>query len=124
MIKPASPINLDITQEYEMLYPMMVSVFDELRELSKKKQDASLNPMKVKMANRILSKVKLLLVKEPTIEFLDLLDEDSLPSNSDAVMIIAQFKAAMEQFKIVNTFRSNGYSYWRTEENLKTHKKS
>ena len=85
--------------QYEMLYPILSSVYDEIKELSKKKQDGALNDVKVKMANRVLSKVKALLADDPTNEFLDLLDEEKLPSNSDAVLIIAQFRAAMHQYK-------------------------
>jgi hypothetical protein len=86
-------------EQFDMLFPILESVFNELKELSKKKQDGALNTVKVQMTNRILSKVKTILRNDPTIEFLDLLDEVSLPTNSDAVLIIAQFKAAMEQYK-------------------------
>ncbi len=86
-------------EQFEMLYPILSSVFFEMRELSRKKQDGLLNLLKVKSTNRILSKVKLILAVDPAVEFLDLLDEESLPTNSDAVLIIAQFKSAMEQFK-------------------------
>lgn len=86
-------------EQFDMLFPILESVFNEIKELSKKKQDGVLNEIKVKMTNRILSKVKLILKDDPTLEFLDLLDEESLPTNSDAVLIISQFKAAMEQYK-------------------------
>lgn len=86
-------------EQFDMLFPILDSVFSEIKELSKKKQDGALNEMKVKMTNRILAKVKLILKDDPTMEFLDLLDEVTLPTNSDAVLIIAQFKAAMQQYK-------------------------
>ncbi|MBV8256062.1 MAG: hypothetical protein JO154_25930 [Chitinophaga sp.] len=86
-------------EQFDMLFPILESVFNEIKELSKKKQDGALNEIKVKMTNRILTKVKAILNDDPTLEFLDLLDEDTLPTNSDAVLIIAQFKAAMEQYK-------------------------
>lgn len=86
-------------EQFDMLFPILNSVFNEIKELSKKKQDGALNEMKVKMTNRILLKVKTILKDDPTVEFLDLLDEVSLPTNSDAVLIIAQFKAAMRQYK-------------------------
>lgn len=86
-------------EQFDMLFPILDSVFNEIKELSKKKQDGALNEMKVKITNRILAKVKLILNDDPTVEFLDLLDEVTLPTNSDAVLIIAQFKAAMEQYK-------------------------
>ena len=60
---------------------------------------------------------------EPTVSFLDLLDEDTIPSYSDAVLIIAQFQAAMQQFKSVyfgKTERLGDYR-WFTQENPGTH---
>jgi len=96
--------------QYAMLYPILDALLTEFKELSKKKQDGSLNEMKVKMVNRVLAKVKTLLANSPTLEFLDLLDDVKLPSNSDTVLIIAQFKAAMDQYKKANSFwKSNGW---------------
>jgi len=86
-------------EQFDMLSPILDSVYNEIKELSKKKQDGALNEIKVKMTNRILSKVQTILKDDPTVEFLDLLDEVSLPTNSDAVLIIAQFQAAMKQYK-------------------------
>lgn len=86
-------------EQFDMLFPILDSVYNEIRELSKKKQDGALNELKVKMTNRVLAKVKSILNDEPTLEFLDLLDEDVFPTNSDAVLIISQFRAAMLQFK-------------------------
>jgi len=103
--------------QYQMLYPILDSVFDEIRELSKKKQDGVLNEVKVKMTNRILSKVKTLLANDPTNEFLDLLDIENLPTNSDAVLIIAQFRAAMHQYrgKHYGYVRDKG-EIWKTSD--------
>lgn len=86
-------------EQFDMLLPILNSVYTEIKELSKKKQDGALNEIKVKMTNRRLSKVQTILKDDPTVEFLDLLDEVSLPTNSDAVLIIAQFQAAMVQYK-------------------------
>lgn len=61
-------------------------------------------------------KVKTILKDDPTIEFLDLLDEVKLPTNSDAVIIVAQFKAAMHQYKEKH-FRWNGSKQaWTTSD--------
>ena len=106
----------ETASQFDMLFPILESVFNELKELSKKRQDGALNDIKIKMTNRILQKVKFILKDDPTIEFLDLLDEVLLPTNSDAVLIIAQFKAAMEQFKNKHySFnQSVGKSIWYT----------
>ena len=103
-------------EQFDMLFPILESVFNEIKELSKKKQDGALNEVKVKMANRILAKVKIILKDDPTIEFLDLLDEVALPTNSDAVLIIAQFRAAMQQYKDKH-FGWNGTDHaWSTSD--------
>lgn len=104
------------TEQFDMLFPILDSVFSELKELSKKKQDGALNELKVKMTNRILTKIKMILDNDPTVEFLDLLDEVALPTNSDAVLIIAQFKAAMEQYKAKH-YGWNGRDHvWETSD--------
>lgn len=103
-------------EQFDMLSPILDSVYIEIKELFKKKQDGALNEIKVKMTNRILAKVKLILKEDPTVEFLDLLDEVSLPTNSDAVLIIAQFKAAMQQYKDKH-YGWTGTEYaWSTED--------
>lgn len=110
--KKQLPTKADI-QRYEMLTPILNSIFNEIKELSKKKQDGLLNKLKVKMINRVLQKIKDILSAEPVTEFLDLLDEETLPTNSDAALIIAQYDAAMKQFK------SKYYIYDELEEEYK-----
>ena len=83
---------------YEMLHPMLEKIAFEVRELSKKKQDGALNELKVKMINRVLTQIKDLLKNEPSVQFLDLLDTDRLPTNSDAILIISQYAAALSAF--------------------------
>jgi hypothetical protein len=110
------PPTKEQAEQFDMLFPILESVFNELKELSKKKQDGALNTVKVKMTNRILSKVKTILHNDPTIEFLDLLDEVSLPTNSDAVLVIAQFKAAMEQYKAKYYGWDGNENTWTTKD--------
>ena len=86
-------------EEFDMLWPILKALLAETKELSKKKADNPLNKLKVGMINKVLERVKKLLASDPTIKFLELLDDETLPSNSDAVFIIAQYDAAMEQYK-------------------------
>lgn len=88
-----------ISDEYNLLRPLLHSVSNEVKVLSSKKQDGILNENKVKVINKILNRIKVLSQDEPTNEFLELLDEESLPSNSDAVLVLVQFESAMEQFR-------------------------
>jgi hypothetical protein len=71
--------------------------------------------MKVKLTNRILVKIRAILQDDPTIEFLDILDEDALPTNSDVVLIIAQFRSSMELFKSRNQVVRRSKIVWNTE---------
>ena len=84
---------------YNTIKPLVQSVYNEIKELSKKKQDDFLNIGKVKMINRLLTKAKEILKEESTIDYLDLLEEEQLPSNSDAVFIVSQYNTALEKFK-------------------------
>ncbi|ULO04815.1 hypothetical protein H1230_16850 [Paenibacillus sp. 19GGS1-52] len=87
-----------------------------MREFSKKKQDGILNPLKVRVLNRLLADIKDILSSDQSITYLDLLDDELLPQNSDAVLILGQFKAAMEQFKAKYYGYDNGIYRWRTVE--------
>ncbi len=117
------PTDAEIVK-YEMLEKLLDSSFTEMKEFSKKKPDELLNKFKVTSLNRILGPIKDLLKNEPTFSFLDLLDEDTIPSYSDSILIIAQFQSAMSQFK--STYRGRTTQYessrrWFTKENPGTH---
>lgn len=107
--------------KYEMLSPMLDSALDEMREFSKKKQDGVINKTKIALLNRLMRDVKELLTDEPSNEYLDLLDEDLVPQNSDAVLILGQYRAAMNRFKSRHFRRhSTGLGgKWVTSEDVK-----
>ena len=111
------PTNVQ-TEKYELLYPLLKSILFEVKELSKKKQDEPLNKLKVGMVNKILSQIKTdVLNDDPSREFLDLLDDETLPTNSDAVLIIAQYDAAMAQFHAKHHGWDGSEHRWFTKEN-------
>ena len=87
-----------IVEKFDMLSPMLESALIEMREFSKKKQDGIINPLKIKFLNRLLSDIKDILKDDKSFQYLEILDEETLPQNSDAVLILGQFKAAMRQF--------------------------
>jgi hypothetical protein len=117
------PTDAEIIK-YEMLEKLLDSSFIEMKEFSKKKPDELLNKFKVTSLNRILGPIKELLKNEPTVSFLDLLDEDTIPSYSDSILIIAQFQSAMAQFKSTYHGKTTEYERsrrWFTKENPGTH---
>ncbi|WP_421693235.1 hypothetical protein [Aestuariivirga sp.] len=94
--------NHRTTAEAVELYQATGEVFKglirEVRELSKKKPDAILSKGKVKIINRALSDLLIVLDKEPERKFLDLLDDEDLPQTSDAVLVMVQYESALVEF--------------------------
>ena len=93
-------------------------LLSEMRELSKKKADATLSKGKVKILNRVLEDLKTVLADEAEAKYLDLLDEDDLPQNSDAVLVMVQYEKALGSFagryRAYDQMRHK--SYWVTEQ--------
>ncbi len=121
--RTSKPVEKKTTDEQVKLYltinPLLKSAFDEVKEFSKKKQDEELNVKKVKMINRLLEKAKEILKDEPTVEYLELLDEDELPTNSDAVLTMSQFISAMKKFHDDHYHYENNMLSWDNEGHWK-----
>lgn len=101
---------------YELVTPMLESLHKEMSELSKKKQDGLLNKLKIRHANRLLSRIERVLDDDPSVEYLEKFDEDDIPQNSDAVVILGQWQAALRQFHRKHTFNDHGRRRWRRGE--------
>lgn len=98
MKKDTKEITKEVELEYNLLLSMLKSAYIELRDMSKKTPKDSLSVMKVKTLNRILERIKILLSDEPSVDFLDLIDEDDIPSNSDALLIMSQYVGAIDNY--------------------------
>ncbi len=83
---------------HDVITPLLNSMFNEFKDLSKKKPDGAVSKGKINIVNRLLSKCKAILKDELSYEFLDLLNEDDVPQYSDIVLVLSQWEAAMEQF--------------------------
>lgn len=124
MAKQTFPPNLTTAAkvtEYGVLRPLLEAMSRDFAELAKKKADAPLNKRKIEIVNRLLKQVFELLDGEPSVAYLDLLEEDDVPQNSDVMLILGQAVAAIESFKkrYLNTNREIvkfGLS-WSTQEN-------
>lgn len=114
MNKKNIPTNQQV-QTFDRLYPMITAILKEMREFAKKKPDDVINKLKVSMINRLLNDIKESLKSEETNNYLDLIDEDSLPSNSDVVLILSQYEAAMAGFK--DLYFNYISESWLTKEN-------
>ncbi len=104
------------------LYEASVGIFrgliSEVRELSKKKPDATLNKGKVRIINRVLADLQIVLGSEPEKKFLDLLDDEELPQTSDAVLVMVQYESALDEFpkRYFGSFKTGGFTAYGAEE--------
>ena len=83
---------------YETTAPLLNAMYQEVRELAKKKPDATLNANKVTMINRLLVDIKEMLADESDSKYLDVLSDDDLPQNSDVVLVLSQYSASLAKF--------------------------
>lgn len=103
--------------EYDASHDVFSSLFDEVKELSKKKPDASMSAGKVKIVNRVLANLLVVLEGQPDAKYLEVLDDDDLPQVSDAVLVMVQFKSALESFRSKHYRNVPGHGlHWITQE--------
>ena len=86
-------------QTHDNMTPLLEAMYVEFKEISKKKPDSAVSKSKIKIANRLLEKVRTVLSDEESIGFLDVLDEDDVPQASDVTLILSQYVAAMNAFR-------------------------
>lgn len=105
-------VTAEQVKQFKLLDPLLDSLYREFQELSKKKASEPVSKSKVKIVNRVLQPILALLQEEPQREFLNLLDDDELPENSDVVLMLGQFRAAMNSFE--TTYGGRSLNGWRT----------
>lgn len=116
--------TVSVVKTYESALGVFSALLREVRELSKKEPDATLSGSKVKLINTVLSDLLSFLITEPEGKYLQTLEDADLPQVSDALMMMVQFDAALDAFKVrYHKFvrGSNYYEgkhYWITEEQL------
>ena len=84
---------------YESAIGVFRALLHEVRELSRKKPDATLSKNKVKLINNVLVDLMGILEGEPEGKYLKILEEDDLPQVSDALMMMVQFDATLNAFR-------------------------
>jgi hypothetical protein len=103
---------------YQASTPIFEGLIKEIRELSRKKPDATMSASKVKIVNRVLNDLLNILKAEPTGKYLEILNDESLPQVSDAVLTMVQFESALEAFKSKYRQDVDDERHWITQENL------
>jgi len=113
-IEATPAISESDVDKYRMLYGLLSSLYGDVQDLARKKQDGHLSKIRIGMVNRLLIEIKSLIANEPTVTFLDTLDEDAIPQNADALIILGQYMAALRQFKLKYSTNTYGPTSWVT----------
>lgn len=98
---------------YNSAIGVFTALLQEIRELSKKKLDATMSSSKVKLINAVLDDLLTVLNNDPEGKYLRRLEDTELPQVSDALLMMAQFSAALVAFKIRYFQPGNVGDDWR-----------
>ncbi len=101
---------------FEKMYAQLEALHDELSQLMKKSPDGAINQFKLKFINSILTTANTLLGEKykPFPDF-QVFEEDALPTNSDAALVVAQYISCAEKVRSDNIYIDMGRWVWRVE---------
>jgi hypothetical protein len=102
----------DDIPEFEKLEQQLHSFLAEISELSRKKPNDAMNKFKLKFINSTLDGLNKLLKDHRPFQDFTQFDPDDLPSNSDVIVILAQYAAATHRFRTENTIPDEGTWWW------------
>jgi len=107
---------------FEKLQTQLEGLHTEISALSKKSQNDALNKFKLKFVNQILSDANNLLGEKykPFSDFL-IFDENDLPTNSDAAMMLTQYLNCFEKLRSDNIKKEDKFPqhwYWLIDGKL------
>ena len=92
-------ISKDKIEFYELLISQMKSVFSEIQTFALKKPDAVVSKFKFKIIRNLLIDSREILKEENSLKYLEFPDEDDLLQNSDIVVLLNQYIAALTDYR-------------------------
>lgn len=100
----------------EKLTGQLISVYEEVSLLSKKKPSDAVNKFKLKFVNKlVIDSNEYLSKKYRPFEDFDCFDEDSVPTNSDVVFILSQYLQCFEKLRSDNVVMNHGFWFWKVK---------
>lgn len=104
-------MNID---EFEAVEAQLSSAREELLVLVKKSPHDALSAFKLSLVNGLLRRANnLLAANERPLASFEQFDADALPSNSDVVIVLAQYLAALENLRVKHVVLEFGSWYWQ-----------
>ena len=105
----------DDIDSFEKLESQIHSSRREIAELSRKKPNDAINKFKLGHLNVLLAKSNELLADDVPLEGFTVFDEDQVPTNSDAVFVLAQYTDALHRFRTKNSPYDKNEFVWKLE---------
>lgn len=104
-------------ENFEKLAGQLQSAYNELSVMSKKSPDGGVNKFKLGFVNKLLHAANDLLGDRyaPFDEFAEF-DIDNVPTNSDVVLVLAQYGQCLEKLRADNIRLRSGLWYWIAED--------
>lgn len=109
-------MSIDVSL-FEKVQAQFQGLFDEIGALSKKKPDDAINKFKLGFINTILAEAnKLLTVEYKPFPDFEQFEDESLPTNSDVVLVLSQYLNCLEKLRADNIEFQYGEWVWRGTE--------
>ena len=114
-------MNLSEVDFFERVHSQIGRLYDEFGGLAKGKPDNPVNKFKLGILNEKLRDANTFLTAsfKPLVGFKEF-DEDSLPTNSDVLIVLSQYLDALESWRSANIeYDKNDGWFWKTDERKK-----
>ncbi len=106
---------------FEKIHVQMQALHDEVGVLSKKSPNDALNKFKLKLVNGLIQEANSLLKGDyKPLDGFEVFNEDEIPTNSDVVMVLAQYLNCLEKLRADNIRESDTDIGWYWIINNKT----
>ena len=109
-------MNREDVDVFEKLSGQLISVYEEISLLSKKKPNDAVNKFKLKFINKLIGDSNNFPSEKyrPFEDFISF-DEDEIPQNSDVVFILSQYLQCFEKLRADNVVIRGGHWCWSVD---------
>lgn len=105
----------EVVEQFNKSYVQLEALHNEISLLSRKSPTDGVNKFKLNLINNVLKTANQLLGQKKPFGDFTTFQEDELPNNSDAALILSQYLSCMEELRLPNIERYVGNWYWKVD---------
>jgi len=109
---PHKGLSREEVSEFEAVEAQLKGFYEEIHKLATKRANDALNKFKLDVANQLLRRANKLLAELRPLEGFGEFSEDSLPTNSDVLVVLSQYLGCMEKLRADNIVMEFEDWYW------------